>query len=324
MPLVSVVVPAYNASAHIADTLDSTLAQTHAHTEVIVVDDGSTDGPSDVVARYADRIRCVRQSNAGVGAARNHGLRLARGDFIAFLDADDVWSPHMLETQLALLARYPRSGFVAANGVQIEENGDEGPALLWGDIADALRAAPEGIVHGRYHHEMIANNAITTVGQVLLPRRVMEDVGPFVEPRSQSEDWDLWLRVTARYPVTFHRRRLLRYRRTEVSTSGPAVIRHIRWAIRGAAVIRRHLPASPPEARVLFRRKLERAVGEAAREAYYLGRRVDVELGRRSLIDLWRALPTSTRIPLYLVALYLPEHSVSRLAQAMRSVTSAR
>jgi glycosyltransferase involved in cell wall biosynthesis len=322
MPLVSVVVPAYNAAAHLAETLDSVLAQTHRELDVIVVDDGSTDATPRVAARYP-HVRYVRQDNRGVSAARNHGFRLARGEYVAFLDADDVWSPHMIAAQLDIFRRYPESGFVAADGIQFDDRGTVGSTLLWGEAAGAVRKSSTGVASGRFHHAAINNNPITTVGQVLLPRRVLEAVGLFRERPNESEDWDLWLRIVARYPVTFHSASLMRYRRTEVSASGPALLRHIRWALRGAPVIRRHLRSSPPEARTLLRDKMKRAIGEAAREAYYLGRRVDVELGRRALARLWRAKPGSLRTALYLLALYLPEQGVSRVAQAMRSVTSA-
>jgi glycosyltransferase involved in cell wall biosynthesis len=100
-PAVSVVIPAWNRAHVIAEAVDSALGQSLPPAEVIVVDDGSTDGTADVLARYGDRIVVVRQANAGVSAARNAGVALARGDWVAFLDSDDVWTPE----RLALLAR---------------------------------------------------------------------------------------------------------------------------------------------------------------------------------------------------------------------------
>ena len=104
--LASVVTPCYNGARYIGETIESVLAQTYPRWEMIVVDDGSTDGSGGVVAPYAEadgRIRYVRQENAGSAAARNNGIRRARGQYIALLDADDVWSPRFLERQIAFM-----------------------------------------------------------------------------------------------------------------------------------------------------------------------------------------------------------------------------
>jgi len=102
-PSVSVIIPTYNRASLISATLDSVLEQSLRPTEVIVVDDGSTDDTAEVVARYATRIRYVRQDNAGVAAARNHGASLASGEWIAFVDSDDLWHPDKLRLQLHAL-----------------------------------------------------------------------------------------------------------------------------------------------------------------------------------------------------------------------------
>lgn len=104
---ISVVVPTYNRAGLIAHTLDTVLAQTFAPLEVIVVDDGSSDSTEAVVTAFAPRVRYVRQPNAGVSAARNHGARLAVGHLIAFTDSDDLWHPRKLEAQVAALAASP-------------------------------------------------------------------------------------------------------------------------------------------------------------------------------------------------------------------------
>jgi glycosyltransferase involved in cell wall biosynthesis len=103
-PRVSCVIPAYNAERFLADAIESILAQTHALFEVIVVDDGSTDGTAGIAGRYRDRVRCVTQANAGLAAARNAGVGAASGDFVAFLDADDLWLPEKLARQLGRFA----------------------------------------------------------------------------------------------------------------------------------------------------------------------------------------------------------------------------
>jgi len=106
-PLVSVIIPAYNATAFLGETLDSVLAQTYPNLEIIVVDDGSTDDTPDLLGSYGDRIRVLRQANSGQATARNHGAREAHGELLAFLDSDDLWDPDKIARQVELLDRFP-------------------------------------------------------------------------------------------------------------------------------------------------------------------------------------------------------------------------
>ncbi len=106
---VSVVIPTYNAASWIAETLESVLAQTVQPAEIIVVDDGSTDDTAVVLDPYQNRIRHICQDNAGVSAARNRAIEAANGEFIAFLDSDDIWHPQKLEYQMDVFA-HPRAG----------------------------------------------------------------------------------------------------------------------------------------------------------------------------------------------------------------------
>lgn len=106
-PLVSCIVPVFNGEKYLAEALDSIIQQTYQPLEIIVADDGSTDETPTVVARYGDQIRCLRQNNSGVSIARNLGLSVARGEFVAFLDADDLWHPDKLERQMARFEARP-------------------------------------------------------------------------------------------------------------------------------------------------------------------------------------------------------------------------
>jgi glycosyltransferase involved in cell wall biosynthesis len=106
--LVSVIIPVYNCETYLAEAIDSVLAQTYAPVEIIVVDDGSTDGSAQVAARYAPRVRCLHQENSGIGAARNRGIEQASGNLLTFLDADDLWSPDKLARQVVALDLDPK------------------------------------------------------------------------------------------------------------------------------------------------------------------------------------------------------------------------
>jgi glycosyltransferase involved in cell wall biosynthesis len=123
-PLVSVVITTYNCGGYIGQALDSLLAQTYGHYEVIVVDDGSEDDTAQVLARYGDRIRTFRQPNLGISRARNEAFRLCTGKYIAFLDADDRWKPYKLALQVAILEKMPDVGMLFTNYDLIDEDGE--------------------------------------------------------------------------------------------------------------------------------------------------------------------------------------------------------
>ena len=162
-PLVSCVVPVFDAEAHLGDALESILAQSHRPVEVIAVDDGSTDGSLDVIARFAPRVRCVRRPNGGEAAARNTGVAAASGAFVAFLDADDLWEPGKLATQLARLAERPDIDlcFTRFQNFWAPELADEARRYEIGRMADPCAA--------------------WCIGTLLARRTVFERFGPFDE-----------------------------------------------------------------------------------------------------------------------------------------------
>jgi glycosyltransferase involved in cell wall biosynthesis len=122
----SAVIPAYNAEAWLGQAIESALAQEEVALEVVVVDDGSTDGTAEVLATFGDRIRLVRQANRGLPAARNAGIAAARGDLVAFLDADDTWEPSKSRRQLAYLAAHPACGLVFCDVHRMDPQGRRG------------------------------------------------------------------------------------------------------------------------------------------------------------------------------------------------------
>jgi glycosyltransferase involved in cell wall biosynthesis len=136
---VSVIVPAYNGERFLEETLRSAVGQTLPPSEVIVVDDGSTDASAEIAERFGDPVRCIRQSNSGVAAARNHGLSLATGEFIAFLDHDDLWPEEKLEVQVAALRANPDVGIVSG---RMRVIGGALPGRAWSSRGP--REAPAG------------------------------------------------------------------------------------------------------------------------------------------------------------------------------------
>ena len=320
-PRVSIVIPAFNAAPYIAATIDSALAQSHPACDVTVVDDGSTDDTAAIVRRYGGWVKLVRQRNRGVGAARNRGAREAGGDFLVFLDGDDLLESHALERQLAIQARYPQSGFVAGDGVKFDGDRVLATTLLHlPELGIQPRDRPDGIVHGRYYLEAIRNNPLTSSGQALIPRAAFERIGGFVEARWFSEDYDIWVRLARDFPVTLHAAPVLRYRQRESSMSGAADERAIRWEIWAAAAARRNLRDCSPEARPVLEQKLASMVSQGSHDAYVLGRSGHRARGFHYLWRVWRAAPSSTLPITRALALAIPEKTLASLLSAVRNV----
>lgn len=196
MTMVSVIIPTYNCATYITEAIDSALAQTYKDYEIVVVDDGSTDNTREVLGKYIENglINYIYQSNQGVVAARNATLRAARGEYVAFLDADDMWEPNKLELQMRFLAERPDV------------------ALLHGNIrivdADKNKTVFESLPISKRHksdhifEELYLGNFINT-STVVIKRECLDKVGHFDTSLRQAEDYDLWMRLAAEFKCGF-------------------------------------------------------------------------------------------------------------------------
>lgn len=202
MPRVSVIVPLFNKADYIARALSSITKQTFADFEVIVVDDGSTDGGGDVAARHDDpRVRVVRQENLGPGAARNRGIELSRGTLLAFLDADDEWLPHYLQAGVASLEAVG-ARHVTHTCTYFDEPSGRDSSPLWrrrgfvpGVCQVATETSPETLLH-----RVAFLSPCTTMARA----DVLRGLGGFYEKNCRyAEDAHLWLRVLLNYSVSF-------------------------------------------------------------------------------------------------------------------------
>ena len=206
-PRVSVVIPAYNHARFLPDALDSVLAQTFQDFEVVVVDDGSTDETGEVVAAYGNRIRYVRQSNAGQAAARNRGIRETSAPFIAFLDAYDYWFPEKLTAQMAHFDAHPEAGVVFTQFVVTNAEGTP------------LYVYPAVFRYGRNAFEAMLVWPVGWMNVAMVRRTCFDAVGLLDETIRWPTDWDLWLRLTRHFGVGFVHRPLAIYRQLDDSLS---------------------------------------------------------------------------------------------------------
>lgn len=205
----SVIVPVYNKAPYVRATLESVLAQTLSDFEVIVVDDGSDDGSGDIVSAIPDgRIRLVRQPNAGVSAARNSGIRLAAGDWVAFLDGDDWLHPRYLETLWATLGAHPGVDVVATQFRRVGQD-DSWPPQSWTLPEAPLRVEVIGDLAARWRSDGLLSASSVAVRTSAL--RSLSTWFPVGE--SYGEDLDLWFRLNDRSPIALAHVPLVIYRK---------------------------------------------------------------------------------------------------------------
>lgn len=317
-PLVSVVIATYNTGRYLPETIESALAQTHPRCDLIVVDDGSTDDTVDRLAPYHARIRLLRLEHRGLAAARNAGIAASRGDFIALLDADDLWMPEKLAVQLAVARRHPTAGLIVCDGVQFDGERILAPRLLRGRVTELLDASPAGEISGWYHRELIECTSVSCPAQTLIPKRVLERIGPFAD--SGAQDWDCNLRIAQRYPVAFHHDALVRWRYREDSMSGPQEGRSLRWVKFKFSVLARHATRCDARDRRLIRRQQGELVWDMAYHAYREGCLGDRPAARRELSRLLRARPwPPTALPFW-IGLHAPEPLRKAVAGALREL----
>jgi glycosyltransferase involved in cell wall biosynthesis len=242
MPTVSVIMPAYNVEPYIGEAIESVIAQTYTDWELLIIDDGSPDESGAVAASYAAcdrRIRVAHQANAGLSAARNHAIRLARGQFVAILDSDDLWQPSFLAAQMALLQQHPDIDIVTGNAWNLGSWRDGTP---WRPYPDP-RPQPTLV-------EILRDEEAVFIMSVIR-RRVFETIGGFDESLRSNEDYHFWLRAAlAGFKFMRNDRPLAFYRRREGSLSASDV-RMTRGILRVYEKFRPHLLPMPAGLEVL-------------------------------------------------------------------------
>ena len=246
--LISVIIPTYNRAAYIAEAIRSVQAQTFRNVEIIVADDGSIDNTAEIVATFGDAVAYIPLPHRGLPAAtRNAGLRAARGEFIAFLDSDDLFLPNKLALQLAVFETHPEAVLVYSNGHFFRDY----PNQPTGYVLNGLPT-----LSGDVFPELVRGNFLATPA-VLVRRVCMDTVGLFDERPDffAVEDYDLWLRIAAQFPVIY------------APGNVAAIRRHQQSISRDVAALRRRVLRVLDKMQVLYPQLMHQHQG-ARHEAY--------------------------------------------------------
>jgi len=188
MSTISIIVPAYNAEQTLLETIASVLQQTFSEFELIVINDGSTDQTLKLLSTVEDpRLKVFSYPNGGLPVARNRGISHAAGEFIAFLDADDLWTPDKLELQLAALQKCPEAGVAYSWTCNMDEKGK------------SFHAGESVFFEGNVYPQLLLINFIANGSNILIRREAIESVGEFDPTLASCEDWEFYLRLAARW-----------------------------------------------------------------------------------------------------------------------------
>ncbi|WP_138501896.1 glycosyltransferase family 2 protein [Nostoc sp. PA-18-2419] len=200
MPKVSIIIPAYNAMNYLPETLKSILFQTFSDFEVLIINDGSTDNIVQWARELPDpRVRLIVQENQGVATARNTGINHAKGKYIAFLDADDLWEPTKLEKQVNYLINHPEVGLLHTSMTLIDSQGNSSGRVITSNA------------EGNALKKLLEQNTVVT-SSVIVRYFCLKNVGEFNKDLRYSQDWEMWVRIATRYSFAVIKEPLVYYR----------------------------------------------------------------------------------------------------------------
>ncbi len=300
IPLVTVIVPTYNAAGFIEETLRSVLEQTVDALEIVVVDDGSKDATCQIASALDARVRVLPQQRAGVCAARNNGLGQARGRYVCFLDHDDVWHRDKLAAQLEVLDSDGSLALVHTDYTVWTSNANgaypRADALLEAHPATGLDPAVSGWV---YHHLLVDSFILTSTA--MMRTECVREVGGFDLELPYSEDWDLWLRMSRRWRFCKLKGRYALYR--QLPTQGSRQYREVDYRTRLLQRAIDQWGIESPDGQSHGAAAVRRQIGR-----FHVGYGLDclkagaVSRASRSLWKGWRCEPTRVKYLAYLAA----------------------
>lgn len=237
---VSVIIPTYNRGNMIADAINSVLEQTYKDCEVIVIDDGSTDNTKEIISRYGDKVRYFYQQRGGAGSARNYGVSVSQGTYLAFLDSDDIWMKNKLEMQMEIIKNNPELILVYSDCI-VTKNGTL-VAYYSNWFKPKLGSVYEDLIKGPFIPNLT----------VVVKKSIVLQVGGFDERLKMSQDYDLYLRVCMKGPVGYVSDQLAEYRLHE-SNNTKDLYKHLQYDIQ---LLENHLDIAPQNAKHLIKKRL--------------------------------------------------------------------
>jgi len=306
VPTISVIIPTYNAEGTILETIESVQKQTFDDFEIIVINDGSTDQTVELVNSIADeRLRIFSYENGGVSVARNRGLSQATGEFIAFLDADDLWSPDKLELQLAALRRHPEAG-VAYSWTSYFMNGQEG----------ALFPGKSVFFEGNVYTKLLVENFLANGSNPLVYQKAIESVGEFDPVLTIGEDWEFYLRLAARWSFVVVPKHQIFYRQS--SGSATSKIEEIERQM--LVMFEKAFQTAPPEYQYLKNQSLAWLYEYCTQQ--HLKNVTDLSGVNKAGLKLWKAICLHPQILLGDYAQRLTRRLIKKWILEARSVAS--
>lgn len=282
MPTISVIIPAYNAECTILETIVSVQQQTFSDFELIIINDGSTDRTLELLNTVQDpRLKIFTYKNGGVAMARNRGIAHATGEFIAFLDADDLWTPDKLELQLAALQQHPEAGVAYSWTCNMDEQGKSfypgEPIYFEGDV----------------YANLLVRNFIAHGSNILVRRQAIELVGEFDPTLTYGEDWEFYLRLAARWSFVVVPKPQILYRQSSRSATSKVEVMEGKTLV----TLEKIFQAAPAELQYLKKRSLSNMYQYLT--GMYLARVTDASEIKRAGQKLWIAIRLHPQILLH-------------------------
>ena len=225
MTKISIIIPTYNYAQYICEAIESVLNQTYKDFEIIVVDDGSTDNTKEVIKPYLNKIKYIYQQNSGPSAARNRGIKEAKGEYIAFLDADDIWLAQKLELQIKFMEKEKEVGLIFSDMILFNEKGIIKNSFLkeklfFNKLSIKPLSFTEKVIYDNVFNALLQENFIPT-NTVIVKKECFNKVGFFDKTLFSVEDRDMWLRIGLFYDIGFINSPLVltRFHETNISAN---------------------------------------------------------------------------------------------------------